>query len=440
MIPETHYLEAWGDARAYDGTVSIVQPLIAPLYDGRSAHEVLAALTDTPDRTGHDIVKGYWRRALRGQTTAPWTIQPSDGGTFTSDDTFWRTVLNRGLIPGTALAPVDPGEVAAVPAQVTAASSGDALDLVFTTDPSIYDGRYANNGWLQELSKPHTKITWDNTAQFSPRTAERLGLQNGDVIEVTSDSRVLRVPAWIVPGHADGVVAVALGFGRVVVGRVGHGVGVNAYTVRTSAMPWVAAGARVARTGDRTEVATTQHHFLMEGRHMLRSGTLAEYVENPEFVHEMGEAPPRTLTLYPEHEYTGNKWGMAIDLNACTGCNACVVACQAENNIPVVGKAQVLAGREMQWIRVDTYYSGELDNPEIHNQPVPCMQCENAPCEPVCPVGATVHSSEGLNDNESSVTKVKAEARNYGMFEDLNTRPRTSYLAALRNPNPRLEA
>ena len=539
-LPETHYLEAWSDARAYDGTVTIIQPLIAPLYDGKSAHEVLAMLSSEPDRTGHDIVKGYWQRALAGTTKAAWAMVGSDGQPFPDLETLWRTALNDGFIRGTALATVNPGPVAPLAGAAAPPSGAEGLDLVFAADTSLYDGRFANNGWLQELSKPHSKITWDNVASVSPRTAERLGVANTDVVELKYGGRTLRAPVWIVPGHADGAVSITLGYGRALVGRVGSGVGYNAYVLRTSAAPWVGAGLEVARTGDRHEIAATQHHFLLEGRNVFRAGTLAEYLDHPEFVHEMGETPPKTLTLYPEHEYTGYKWGMAIDLTSCTGCNACVTACQAENNIPVVGKAQVTAGREMQWIRLDTYYAGGLDSPEIYNQPVPCMQCENAPCEPVCPVGATVHSSEGLNDMvynrcvgtrycsnncpykvrrfnfllyqdwttepfklqrnpdvtirsrgvmekcnycvqritharinaeeqdrtirdgevvtaceqvcpsqaivfgdlndpNSRVTKLKAEARNYGMLAELNTRPRTSYLAALRNPNPKLE-
>jgi MoCo/4Fe-4S cofactor protein with predicted Tat translocation signal len=538
-LPEAHYLEAWGDVRAADGSVSIVQPLIAPLYEGKSAHEVLAMLSAAPDRSGHDIVKGYWLRALRGETTPPWTLRTAEGGNYGDAEQFWRAVLHDGRIHGTALEAIDPGPVADLSGAATPAS-GEGLELVFARDPSVYDGRFANNGWLQELSKPHTKITWDNVAALSPRTAEQLGVGNHQVVEITVEGRTARVPVWIVPGHADDAVSITVGYGRAVAGRVGHGVGANAYALRTSAAPWIAKGLQVARTGERHEVATTQHHFVMEGRHMVRAGTLTEYLEHPGFVKEMGETPPRTVTLYPEHEYTGYKWGMTIDLTACTGCNACVVACQAENNIAVVGKAQVSAGREMQWIRIDSYFEGDLDAPTIYSQPVPCMQCENAPCEPVCPVGATVHSSEGLNDMvynrcvgtrycsnncpykvrrfnfllyqdfttesiklqrnpdvtvrsrgvmekctycvqrisharinakkegreirdgevvtaceqvcpsqaivfgnlndpESRVARVKAEQLNYGMLEELNTRPRTTYLAALRNPNPAIE-
>ena len=531
-VPEAHYLECWSDVRAYDGTVTIVQPLIAPLYGGRTASEVLAAITGRPDRAAHDIVKGYWQAALRGDTDVTWTL-PAERA-----DAFWATSLHDGMVAGTALAPIDPGPVADL-SQVPAAAGTDALTLVFHPDASVFDGRFANNGWLQELPRPFSKMTWDNAATVSPRTAERLGVATNEVVELTLGGRTVRAPVWVQPGQADDCVGLALGYGRPLAGRVGHGVGANAYALRTREAVWHAPGLQVSRTGDTHEIAATQHHFLMEGRHLVRHGTLAEYVEHPEFVREMGEAPARTMTLYPEHEYTGHKWGMAIDLNACTGCNACVVACQAENNIPVVGRDQVARGREMQWIRVDTYYTGDLDRPEAYHQPVPCMQCENAPCEPVCPVAATVHSAEGLNDmvynrcvgtrycsnncpykvrrfnfllyqdfttpeldmvrnpdvtvrsrgvmekctycvqrinqtridarregremrdgdvvtacqqvcpsqaivfgdlNEaaSRVNQLKAEPRNYGLLEEVNTRPRTTYLAALRNPNPEI--
>ncbi len=549
-IPEAHYLESWSDVRAYDGTVTILQPLIAPLYGGKTAAEVLAPLTEAPDRNAHDIVKSYWQRAFTAATLAAWTLADRDGQAFADADVFWRTALHDGFIASTALPAIPPPPLQPLPAPslssgpAPSASSGpapsaaapsDALEIVFTPDPTVHDGRFANNGWLQELPKPLTKLTWDNAAHVSPRLAEARRLSNGDGVELRFQGRTLRAPVWIVPGHADGCVSLTLGYGRAT-GRVAHGAGVNAYALRTAAAPYGGAGLGLTRTGDRAALATTQNHFLMEGRHLVRHGTIEEYVKHPEFVKEMGEAPPKTLTLYAEHEYTGHKWGMAIDLNACTGCNACTIACQAENNIPVVGKAQVANGREMHWIRVDTYYSGDLDHPETFHQPVPCMQCENAPCEPVCPVGATVHSAEGLNDMvynrcvgtrycanncpykvrrfnfllyqdfvtpqlqlqrnpdvtvrsrgvmekctycvqrinqarieaqkenrtvrdgevvtacqqvcpsqaivfgdlndpESRIAKARAEERHYGLLEELNTRPRTTYLAALRNPN-----
>ncbi|HUR21849.1 MAG TPA: 4Fe-4S dicluster domain-containing protein, partial [Vicinamibacterales bacterium] len=381
-------------------------------------------------------------------------------------------------------------------------------------------------------------------AWISPALAEERGLKDGDVIELKYRGQAAKMPVWRVPGHPRESVTVFLGYGRRMAGRVGNTTGqaqqFNAYLLRTSDAPWFGQGLEIAKTGDRYLLATTQEHHLMEGRAPIRVANLEEYKHDPSVIQEQGEKPPKTLTLYPEHEYNGYKWGMSIDLTTCTGCGACTVACVAENNIPVVGKEQVAAGREMHWIRVDHYFAGAAENPESYHQPVPCMQCENAPCEVVCPVAATTHSSEGLNDmvynrcvgtrycsnncpykvrrfnfllysdwdtqslyplrnpdvtvrsrgvmekctycvqrintaridakkNErpirdgevitacqatcpadaivfgdlndpqSRVSKSKAEERNYGVLEDLNTRPRTTYLAAIRNPNPELE-
>jgi Fe-S-cluster-containing dehydrogenase component len=273
------------------------------------------------------------------------------------------------------------------------------LDLVLRADPTVHDGRFANLGWLQELPKPFTKLTWDNTVQLSPATAGRLGLRNEDIVEVAAGGTTVTGPAWIVPGQADDTVTMHLGYGRTRAGRVGNGAGFDAYRLRTSGTMWAAGGAEVRATGRRARLASTQLHHDMDGRAIIRTGTVEQYRSHPHFAREMAEDPPKTLTLYPaDHKYEGYAWGMAIDLNACVGCNACVVACQSENNVPVVGKEQVAKGREMQWIRVDTYYKGPAGSPEAYHQPVMCQQCENAPCEEVCPVGATVHSDEGLND------------------------------------------
>jgi molybdopterin-containing oxidoreductase family iron-sulfur binding subunit len=418
-------------------------------------------------------------------------------------------------------------------------TSSETLELAFRPDPSIWDGRFANNAWLQELPKPLTKLVWDNAALISARTAQRLGLKNGDSVELQFDGRRLRAPVWINPGQADDSVTIDLGYGRSAAGRIGNGVGFNAYRLRTSAHPWFGRGLILKPTGERFQLATTQHHHRMEGRNLIRTGTLSEYRRHPEFVHDMGHEPPPDLTLYPPQPAALNAWGMAIDTNICIGCNACVIACQAENNIPVVGKSQVAAGREMHWIRVDRYYEGDAESPEILHQPVPCMQCENAPCESVCPVGATAHSAEGLNDmvynrcvgtrycsnncpykvrrfnffqyadyqtpslklgrnpevtvrsrgvmekctycvqrinrarieakktqrplrdgeiltacqqvcpteaivfgdiknRDAAVTQLKAQPLNYTLLAELNTKPRTSYLARLKNPNPKI--
>jgi molybdopterin-containing oxidoreductase family iron-sulfur binding subunit len=530
-LPETHYLETWGDTRAFDGTVTIMQPLIEPLYGGKSALEVVSALAGQPGHSSHDMVRSYWE-------------SQSSGGDF---EGFWRGSLHDGLVPGTALPTRRPFLRPDFEARLTEAfldtqdTPEGGTEIVFRPDPTIFDGRFANNGWLQELPKPLTTLTWDNAALVSPAAAQRLGLQNEDVVELRHGGRALRAPVWIQPGQAEDTVTLHLGYGRERTGRVGARAGFNAYALRTAGAPWFAGGTEIRKTGERYPLARTQTHHAMEGRHLVRVGTLEEYRHEPHFAQHMVHEAPVGLTLYPGHQYEGYAWGMAIDLNACTGCGACVVACQAENNIPIVGKEEVQRGREMHWIRVDRYYAGDLDRPESYPQPVPCMHCENAPCEPVCPVAATVHSSEGLNDMvynrcvgtrycsnncpykvrrfnffqyadietpslrllrnpdvtvrsrgvmekctycvqrinatrieakkeerqirdgevqtacqaacptqaivfgdindpESQVTRLKADPRSYGLLTELNTKPRTTYLARLRNPNPELEA
>jgi len=382
-IPEAHELESWGDARAYDGTVSLLQPLIAPLYDGKSSYELLAALLGQPEQSGRDIVQHYWRNQYQGENF----------------DLFWRTALHNGVIADTAF---PPQEVHLQTSWLTDAGQPDptlpGLELLFQPDPTIWDGRFANNGWLQELPKPLTKLTWDNTALLSPNTAARLGLQNEAVIELRLQGRTVRAPVWIAPGHADEAVTVHLGYGRWRAGRVGTGIGFNAYTLRTSDTLWIGHGLQIRPTGERYPLAATQHHYSMEGRHLVRAGTLQQYLEQPDFAQHMLEAPQPQETLYPPYPYEGYAWGMAIDLSTCLGCNACVLACQAENNIPIVGKTEVRRSREMHWLRIDRYYKGQPSNPEVYHAPVLCMHCEHAPCEVVCPTYATVHNHEGLND------------------------------------------
>jgi molybdopterin-containing oxidoreductase family iron-sulfur binding subunit len=423
------------------------------------------------------------------------------------------------------------------------------MEIVFRPDPHVLDGRFANNGWLQELPKPLSKVTWDNVAYISPRTAEffgipiaRVGNANNDVIEIIYQGRRVAMPVWVLPGTADDVVVVHFGYGRRRSGRVGTGLGVDAFGLRTSKAVWFDGGAEIRRTGETYFIASTQNHFMMEGRHPVRTVTTEAYRKDPKAVAALGHPPPAPdMTLYPPFEYRGNKWGMAIDLNSCTGCGVCVAACVAENNIAVVGKEQVGRSREMQWLRVDTYYEGDPAAPTgtLH-QPVPCQQCETAPCETVCPVAATVHNDEGLNDmvynrcvgtrycsnncpykvrrfnfllysdfttaelkgqrnpdvtirsrgvmekctycvqrinqaridaktagepirdgaiqtaceqacpsdaivfgnlNDpaSRVVQLKQQERNYGLLEDLNTRPRTTYLAVVTNPNPEVK-
>ena len=522
-IPETHPLETWSDARAYDGTVTILQPLIAPLYaDSKSAHELLAALADQ-EQSGHDVVKGYW------QSQYP-------GGDF---ETFWRTALHDGVVPDTAL----PARTVAVRPDWTAGAASPPagprageLEIVFRPDPSTYDGRFASNAWLLELPRPLSKLTWGNAAQLSPATAARLGLEDGTVVELRYRGRSVRAPILVQPGQADDSVTVTLGYGRTRGAGAGIGVGFNAYSLRTAAAPWFDGGLELVPTGAREQLAIARDHHRMEGRELVRATTAAALQAGT-----VAPAPEPTDSLYPPYAYTGYAWGMVIDLSACVGCNACIVACQAENNIPVVGKEEVLRGREMHWLRVDTYYEGPAENPRVYHQLVPCMHCENAPCELVCPVNATVHSDEGLNDMvynrcigtrycsnncpykvrrfnffqysdwdtaslkalrnpdvtvrsrgvmekctycvqrithariqaetegrriadgevltacqaacpagaivfgdlndpNSQVARLRADRRNYALLAELNTRPRTTYLMAVRNPNPTLEA
>ena len=552
-IPRAHYLEAWGDARAAGGTLSVVQPLILPLFGGHSSAEVLGVMIGDKDRPGYDIVRDTWKPIL-GE------------GDF---DTKWNRVLNDGLLSGSELPEVTPGpstQALAELAQLAGGSAAEtgALEVVFVPSPSLHDGRYANDGWLQELSDPLTKLTWDNPALVSPKTAGTLGVTNGDVVRLEYAGRSLEIAVWTVPGMADSVVALTLGYGRSLAGRIGSGVGFNTFTVRTSKASGFDSGAKISKVGRRYPLSATQEHGSMEGRPLVRESTVAELRTKPggeataaEGAHEgegsngapNGQRPPGVFeeepehfSLFKQHSYDqGHQWGMTIDLNACIGCNACMVACQSENNIPVVGKVQVAKGREMPWIRVDRYFAGEPEgSPEVVFQPIPCMHCEDAPCEQVCPVAATVHNAEGLNvmvynrcigtrycsnncpykvrrfnffnftkdtpnilklamnpdvtvrargvmekctyctqrinrvkidaklagrevkdgdvktacqqacpaqaiefgdirDSSSRVAKAKADPRNYALLDELNTKPRTTYLAKVRNPNPDLE-
>jgi MoCo/4Fe-4S cofactor protein with predicted Tat translocation signal len=425
-VPQAHSLESWGDARAFDGTVTLLQPLIAPLRGGRSDLEVLSAFLGRADRTAYEVVREHWRQA------AP-------AGDF---EAWFRKALHDGFVPGTQ-SPVRPvsARVGAWARTRTPATPAQELEVVFRLDPAILDGRYANSGWLQELPRPITKLTWDNAALVAPRTAARLRLENSELVTLRCSGREVEAPIWIVPGQADGAVTVHLGHGRRRAGRVGDGVGFDAYALRTTERLWFGSGLTIAKTGRKQSLACTQDHWGMEGRDLLRSATLDEYRAHPHFAHERAHEPDPKLSVYPPVAYAGHAWGMVIDLNACVGCNACVVACQAENNIPVVGKDQVARGREMHWIRIDRYFEGGLDDPSLHHQPVLCMHCENAPCEVVCPVAATVHSDEGLNDmvyNRCVGTKYcsnncpyKVRRFNFHLYQDWTTES----LKLQRNPD-----
>ncbi|MDD5543162.1 MAG: TAT-variant-translocated molybdopterin oxidoreductase [Acidobacteriia bacterium] len=436
-IPETHYLESWGDVRSYDGTISLIQPLIAPLFNGKSPHEILALLLGQPSASAYQIVQEYWKN----QGSAVWKSRT------TNFKEFWETSLHDGVITGTALPLKTPAlkkdfweSVKKSPGDSPASGSSD-IEVVFRPDPTIWDGRFANNGWLQELPKPLSKLTWDNVAWISPRTAERLSLQNGNMVELKVEGHAAKTPIWIMPGHADDSITVFFGYGRWLAGRVGSGTGFNMYALRNSKSSGFANGVALSKTGELFDLACTQNHHSMEGRDFVRTGTLAEFRKNPRFIHdEIPEKSPLP-SLYPSFPQNGYQWGMAINLNSCIGCNACVVACQAENNSPVVGKEQVQRGREMHWIRIDRYYDGDLDAPQTFHEPVMCMQCENAPCEVVCPVGATNHSSEGLNQmvyNRCVGTRYcsnncpyKVRRFNFLQYEDWQI----SSLKLQRNPN-----
>ena len=323
-VPAAHELESWGDARAFDGTIALQQPLVAPLYDGKSAYEILAALSGDPNPRGYDVVRSYWQ-------------QHAGAGDF---EHFWETALHKGVVEGSAFAPkrITLKRDLSRPAGKPTDSTADAgLDIVFECDPTLGDGRWANNAWLQELPKPITQLTWDNAVLLSARTAAARRVAPGDIVELTCEGRRTRVPAWIVPGHPDDVVTVYLGSGRTRAGRVGNGVGFNAYALRTAAAPWFGSGATLSPTGERRDLATTQVHHRMEGRSIVRSATLAEFRQQPDFAIAPDERGPEP-SLYPPYAYPGYAWGMSIDLDACIGCNACTIACQAENNIPVVGK------------------------------------------------------------------------------------------------------
>ena len=398
FLPAAHAFESWGDARSREGTLSIVQPLIQPLFGGISEAELLGAFL--PDET-----KPYDRLKALHESRAK-----------TDFDSEWEIWLSQGVVPGTASPAVTPSlqadRVRSAAAQARPPPAGLELDLVH--DYKIRDGRYALNSWLQELPDPITKVTWDNVAQVGPGMAKQLGVANGDLLLLSVSGRSVEMPAWVQPGHADDAVTVSIGYGRkqhtlgvkdadepVVVGH-------DVYPLRSAASPWFLTGLEVKKTGRKYTISTTQVHNVTEGRPIALMQTLEEFEKHPQApelrppVNVGKTEQPGVLlpSVQPEVDYSKQqyKWAMAVDMSRCTGCSACVVACQAENNIPVVGKYQVGRGREMFWIRMDRYYSGPAESPEMVNQPMFCQHCETAPCEYVCPVNATVHSDEGLND------------------------------------------
>jgi MoCo/4Fe-4S cofactor protein with predicted Tat translocation signal len=426
-IPEAHPLESWSDACAFDGSATIMQPVIEPLFAGRSRHQLLAVLLEEAPADSYEIVRAFWHQQF-----------PS-----ADFERIWRKSLHDGMVAGWQA----PARGPSADSGRASASAGEigGLSLLIRADPHIWDGRFSNNAWLQELPKPLTKLVWDNAAFVSPTTASRLQLVNEDLAELKYRGRSVQAPVWILPGQADDCVTVHLGYGRRRAGAIGSGIGFDANELRTSDALWGGPGLQIEKTGRRHALVTTQHHYSMEDRQLIRTGTVAEFDQDPSAITRTDEpSPAKGDTLYRNYSYQGLAWGMAIDLNTCIGCNACTIACQAENNIPVVGKDQVAAGREMHWIRVDRYYSGEAQNPATFHQPVPCMQCENAPCEVVCPVGATVHSEEGLNQmvyNRCVGTRYCSnncpyKVRRFNFLEyDVNQFEERKPLKLMRNPD-----
>ena len=390
FVPAAHYLESWGDARAYDGTLSVIQPMVQPLYGGKSVVEMLAVLAGDPRPDPLALLRASWQRSG-----------------IVRDDATWGAALRTGFVPGTASAriasarPSQGGGGSPVPAISQRASYGDPslVDVMLESDARVYDGSFSNNGWLQELPDPVTKLTWDNAALISPSTAARLDVASGDVIELRTQGTELKIPALIVPGMADDTVSLQLGYGRMGDERVADGIGVNVYAFWPALGSAVIRNATIRRDPSRAhhEFAITQMHWTMEGRDPARSKTLEEYQQTSDAGLPRRHPSP---TIYPpvERLTDPHQWAMTIDLGTCIGCSACVIACQAENNIPVVGRADVARSREMHWLRIDRYQSGDPSDPEVVTQPMLCQQCEKAPCEYVCPVSATDHSPDGLNE------------------------------------------
>ncbi|HEY7298311.1 MAG TPA: TAT-variant-translocated molybdopterin oxidoreductase [Xanthobacteraceae bacterium] len=524
-LPAVHEYETWSDARAFDGSVTIQQPQTRPLYGGRSAQQVLAILLGqlTPD--DYALVREYWKNRA----------QQENRGGFES---FWHEALRMGIVPDSAESAKSLTPRTGAVAEIAAPQPRpkESLIALFRPDEGAWDGRYANNPWLLEMPRPFTRLTWDNAALVAPSTAKRLGLETHDVVEIAVENAKQHAPVFVLPGQAPDCITLPLGWGRAA-GGLGVGAGFDAYRLRRAANPWASEIKSITKTGNVYRLATTQGQDRVLGRDLIREGTLDQFNDNP---HKL--APKKEeQSLYPPYDYPDRAWGMAIDLNSCIGCQACVVACQAENNVPIVGKDQVLAQRVMHWLRIDRYYSGPADAPDIAFEPMPCMHCENAPCEVVCPVHATVHDHEGLNlmvynrcvgtrfcsnncpykvrrfnfygyayenwnerareswnpqvsvrsrgvmekctyciqrirttqiaaerdgrqlrdgevvtacqqscptqaivfgdrnDRDSAVAKRKATPIDYVLLDDLNTRPRTSYSALIRNPNPAIK-
>ena len=522
LIPAAHEYEAWSDARAFDGTVTIQQPQVRRFYGGHSAQELLAVLQGNTLPDDYTLLRSFWM----GQA------QQQNHGGF---DAFWHEALRSGVVANSAAAAVTASPRGDLAADLPAAGVFDSgIDVLFRPDEFVRDGRYTGNAWLLEMPRPFTRLTWDNAALIAPATAKRLGVATEDIVEISSKDRKIRAPIFVLPGQAEDCITLPLGWGRRA-GGLAADAGFDAYALRSGDAPWLAEAITVTKSGATLRLATTQGHDRVAGRDLIREGTLADFEKNPAFLKQ----EQNDQSLYPAYQYPGHAWAMSIDLNSCIGCQACAVACQAENNVPTVGKDLVLQQRVMHWLRIDRYYSGSPDAPAIAFEPIPCMHCENAPCEVVCPVHATVHDHEGLNlmvynrcvgtrfcsnncpykvrrfnffafaeqderpaeswnpevsvrgrgvmekctyciqrirtaqiaadrddrpirdgeivtacqqscptqaivfgdrnDPDSAVAKRKYNPLEYVLLEELNTRPRTSYTAMIRNPNPAIE-
>ncbi len=525
-IPSAQELEAWGDLKAFDGTVTIRQPLIEPLYNGKTDYDLCALFVDRGNESSLEMIQRYW----------------SEKNPRADFPDFWNKTLHDGVMEQSASPAISLPAPKLIKVNDDHPVGPEPFTLLIRPDPHILDGQFANNGWLQELPKPLTRLTWENVALISPTFAQSSNLTNGEVIEISKNNQKIQAPIWIFPGQANQVITIHLGYGRRAAGTIGNGLGFDAFKIQNSVSPFEIQGVAVKKTGTLIQLASSQQHSSMEGRDLVIAADLSTYQSQPDFVSRtVSPSPEKEETLYHPKEHLENEyqWGMAIDLNLCIGCNACTLACQVENNIPVVGKSEVINSREMHWIRVDRYYEGPVENPQTHHQPVPCMHCENAPCELMCPVEATTHSQEGLNemtynrcigtrycsnncpykvrrfnfyaytqaepdlirlarnpdvtvrtrgvmekctycvqrinharieareenrkirdgevitacqqvcpaqaitfgnirDPQSQVSKKKGHDLHYGILTDLGTRPRTTYLAKIKNPNPKM--
>jgi len=396
-LPQAHSFESWGVGYSHEGLLTIRQPLIDPIFGGISQEEFVNFLCDDERSKGLDILRNTLKEIFsESRFEQEFSRLTHDG--FLAD---YRQKKSNPVLR--------------LPLENTLPNrSRDGIELVFTPSSSTFDGRFANNGWLQETPAALTKLTWQNAALIAPSTATKLNVATGDIITITVRDQSVEIPAFVLPGQAPNSIALALGYGRTAAGHVGgdvsagvQSVGVNVSSLRGSSSTFIETDVKIAPSGKRVTLATTQDHHAIDkvglaelaGRigELVREGTQKQYLEHPDFAQHTVHHPPLE-SLWKERSPEGHAWGMSIDLSRCIGCNACMLACQSENNVPIVGPEQVAKGREMHWIRIDRYFSGEIDNPQVVSQPVTCQHCENAPCEQVCPVAATVHSPEGLND------------------------------------------